>query len=39
VHREPESGRYKSVIAYTGAEQVAPLSAPGSIFQADSAFL
>ena len=29
VHRDPSSGVYKSVVAYSDQERVAPLSAPG----------
>ena len=28
VHREPQGGRYRSVIVYTDSERVAPLTAP-----------
>ncbi len=38
VHREPEAGHYRSVIAYSDQEEVAPLAAPASMFAVGSAF-
>jgi Uma2 family endonuclease len=38
VHRQPETGRYKSVESYSDQEQVAPLAAPDSSFPVSSAF-
>lgn len=32
VHREPEGGRYRSVVAYEAHEEVAPLAAPEARF-------
>lgn len=32
VHREPEKGRYRSVVAYETQEEVAPLAAPEARF-------
>ena len=32
VHREPEKGRYRSVVAYEAQEEVAPLAAPEARF-------
>jgi len=39
VHREPEGGRYTSVIAFNEDEQVSPLFAPKSIFQVSGALI
>ena len=38
VHREPEAGRYQSVIAYNDQEEVAPLASPESMLQVASVF-
>jgi Uma2 family endonuclease len=38
VHRNPASGRYSTVTAYSDQESVAPLAAPHSEFQVASAF-
>jgi Uma2 family endonuclease len=38
VHRDPQSGRYASVAAYTGEESVAPLAAPESYLKIRDAF-
>jgi Uma2 family endonuclease len=38
VHREPQSGRYASVIVYNAEETVAPLAAPGSFLRVRDAF-
>jgi Uma2 family endonuclease len=32
VHREPEEGRYRSIVAYEAQEEVAPLAAPEARF-------
>jgi Uma2 family endonuclease len=39
VHREPQAGRYASVVAYEAEESVAPLAAPDSCFRVRDAFL
>ena len=38
VHRQPDAGRYQSVIAYSDRESVAPLAAPDREFPVASAF-
>jgi Uma2 family endonuclease len=38
VHREPQSGQYGSVIAYSEQEGIAPLGAPNSTFQVRDVF-
>ena len=38
VHRDPQAGKYRSVIAYSGPEGIAPLSSPGHEFQVAEAF-
>jgi Uma2 family endonuclease len=38
VHRNPESGRYASVVAYGEDESVAPLAAPDHLFHAGDCF-
>ena len=38
VHREPQSGRYISVVVYGEHESVAPLAAPESQFRVSDAF-
>jgi Uma2 family endonuclease len=38
VHRNPESGRYASVVAYGEDESVAPLAAPDHLFRAGDCF-
>ena len=39
VHRDPQDGRYLSVVAYGADESVAPLAAPDSPFRVRDAFL
>jgi Uma2 family endonuclease len=39
VHRDPQSGRYTSVVAYSAEESVAPLAAPNSTWRVSDAFL
>ena len=39
VHRDPQGGRYASVVAYGARESVAPLAAPESRFRVSDAFL
>jgi len=39
VHRDPQSGRYTSVVAYAAEESVAPLAAPDSRLRVGDAFL
>jgi Uma2 family endonuclease len=39
VHRDPQAGRYASVVAYAAEESVAPLAAPDSRFRVNDAFL
>jgi Uma2 family endonuclease len=39
VHRDPRSGRYASVTAYSDEESVAPLAAPESLLRIKDAFL
>jgi len=39
VHRDPQGGRYTSVVAYGFEESVAPLAAPNSPFHIRAAFL
>ena len=38
VHRDPQNGRYTSVVAYSIDESVAPLAAPDSAFRVKDAF-
>lgn len=38
VHGDPENGQYGSVIAYNEHENLAPLAAPNSTFQAQTVF-
>lgn len=38
VHREPQGGQYRSVVAYGHDESVAPLSAPSSLFRVGDTF-
>jgi len=38
VHRDPKGGGYASVTAYSEHESIAPLSAPGSIFEVRNVF-
>jgi hypothetical protein len=38
VHREPLSGKYTSIVAYSEQEEVAPLAAPHAMFKAADAF-
>ena len=38
VHRDPQGGRFTSVISYGEDESVGPLSAPDSVFQVRSVF-
>ncbi len=38
VHRDPQDGRYASVVAYSSEESVAPLAAPGSKLRIADAF-
>jgi len=38
VHREPNAGRYASVLAYGQDEIVAPLAAPQALFRVAAAF-
>jgi hypothetical protein len=38
VHRDPQAGKYHSVIEYSENESVAPISAPESPFLVSSAF-
>jgi Uma2 family endonuclease len=38
VHRQPESGKYASILIYTEDETVAPLAAPHAMFKAADAF-
>jgi Uma2 family endonuclease len=38
VHRQPQSGKYASVLMYNEQESVAPLAAPHAIFKAADAF-
>jgi Uma2 family endonuclease len=38
VHREPEAGRYRTVVAYSEGEKVAPLSAPENELQVGGMF-
>ena len=38
VHRNPRSGQYASIVAYSEHESVAPLAAPGREFQVADAF-
>jgi Uma2 family endonuclease len=38
VHREPQSGRYVSVVVYGESESVAPLAAPEKVFRVADAF-
>jgi Uma2 family endonuclease len=39
VHRDPQSGRYASAVAYGAEESVAPLAAPDSPLRVSDAFL
>jgi len=39
VHRDPQAGRYTSVVAYAADESVAPLAAPDSRLRVAEAFL
>jgi Uma2 family endonuclease len=39
VHRDPNAGKYQSVLAYSDQESIAPLSAPEHPFVVASAFL
>ncbi|MBZ5617952.1 MAG: Uma2 family endonuclease [Acidobacteriia bacterium] len=39
VHRDPQAGRYSSVVAYEAGESIAPLAAPDSRFRVGDAFL
>jgi len=38
VHRDPQSGKYLSVLIYNEQETVAPLAAPDAMFKASDAF-
>ncbi len=38
VHRDPQSGKYASVLIYNEQESVAPLAAPDAMFKASDAF-
>lgn len=38
VHRDPQAGRYASVVAYGSDESVSPLAAPGSSLRISDAF-
>jgi Uma2 family endonuclease len=38
VHRDPQSGQYGSVTAYSEQEGIAPLGAPDSTFQVRTVF-
>jgi Uma2 family endonuclease len=38
VHRDPQAGKYRSIVAYSEHESVAPLSAPDSPFRVGDAF-
>jgi Uma2 family endonuclease len=38
VHRDPQAGRYLSVVAYGSEESVVPLAAPGSSLRVGDAF-
>jgi hypothetical protein len=38
VHRQPQSGKYASVLMYNEQESVAPLAAPHAMFKAADAF-
>jgi Uma2 family endonuclease len=38
VHRDPQAGKYRSIIAYSEHESVAPLSAPDSPFRVADVF-
>jgi Uma2 family endonuclease len=38
VHRDPQLGKYATVLIYADRESVAPLSAPDAMFNADAAF-
>jgi Uma2 family endonuclease len=38
VHRDPQDGRYRSIVAYSEQESVAPLAAPDSAFPVGRAF-
>ena len=38
VHREPQDGKYASVLAYTVEESISPLAAPESAFRVSLAF-
>lgn len=38
VHRDPQSGQYGSVTAYSEQESIAPLGAPKSVFQVGDVF-
>jgi Uma2 family endonuclease len=39
VHRNPDAGRYASVVSYSEPEPVAPLAAPGAFFCVSEALL
>jgi Uma2 family endonuclease len=38
VHRDPQAGKYRSIVAYSERESVAPLSAPDSPFRVADVF-
>jgi len=39
VHRDPQEGKYRSIVAFSEDENVAPLAAPDSAFRIGDAFL
>jgi Uma2 family endonuclease len=38
VHRQPQAGKYSTILTYSEQESVAPLAAPQAMFPVSSAF-